>query len=323
MNEHLQIVADQIVLADGEINQLVQQLATRDDIIELRDTTISAQWEEIQRLNAIIADLTKPPAPVVPKVVGQSLESVPPNVTKVDGIPAYFQPGDFAAGKAQILWSTVNDNTMRVVREGEALGAKTFWFSFKDGATPAEAAKIDAFLDSCPKDKGYTYLVTYFHEHNGNIRDGDLTLEEYWEGSKLVADIAHKHGMLFGPNHNGANLKVVNGKNTWVYDPALWAMHEADISLYDFWSCDGYAKNYTDPAVLFKPAADYAKSLGLPLCWRETASPAGTLQAGWAAKARTWMEENCHVFFWWSSQKSSTEPNYRLSEASAKAWYKL
>lgn len=323
-----QVLREELLTTQQVRDSLQDQLNATGPVIETLNAQVASLEAQIAVLEARIRELEgedpDPEPDPFPVAQGQSLETVPGNVPAgtIEVFPAYFQPGDFA-GSSQILWTSANDNTMKIVRDGIARGAKVIWFSFKDGATAAEAAKVEKFLASCPKDQGLTYMVTYFHEHNGNIRDGDLTLEEYKTGSKNVADAAHKHGMLFGPNHNGANLKVVGGKNTWVYDPALWAMHEADPTLYDFWSCDGYAKNYQDPAVLFKPAKDYADSLGLPLCWRETASPVGAQQAAWAVKARDWMRANCKVFCWWSAQKSSAEPNYRLTEASAAAWYEL
>lgn len=281
-----------------------------------RDAEVAALEQRVKELE----DQLKPEPPVLPPLLGQSLETIPPNVKTVPAIRAYFQPDDFLPGKAQILWTSTNDSTVKVLQKGVSLGATRFWISFKTGPETGAAAMIDKFLASIPKDKGYTVYVTYFHEHNGDIRKGSLSLAKYKEGSKIVGDLAHKNGWKFGPCHNGSVLRP--DKPGWGYHPEVWAAMEGDVSQYDFWGLDGYAPNYEDPAVLFKPAADYAKSLGLPLCWGETASPVGPKQAAWATKARAWMLANCETALWWSHQKAG-KPNYRLTEASAKAWYAL
>lgn len=257
----------------------------------------------------------------VPKVIGQSMEYVATNVPKgkIQAAPAYFQPGDFT-GSNQILWSGT-DSTVKIAKAAIAMGAKVIWFSYKDGKTDAAATKIDKFIASLPNDQGITWMHTHYHEHNGNIADGSLTLADFKLGCKNVAAAAHKAGHLFGPNHNGMNK---NSAGKWGFWPEVWEKMEGDVNEYDFWSFDGYCPKTQDPGPQYMPAIDYAKKIGKPVCQREFSAPNGPDQAAWATKMRAFADQHLQVATWWSSQvNESGSINYRMTEASAKNYYKL
>lgn len=291
---------------------------------------IAAKDQQISDLEAQVAELSKPtqPAPTPPtstNVVGaawKSGESLPSVVTHLDVYRYYFPPG-----KMKTAQSWGGDEKVA----HDKYGCRVFSVSFKPdslSANPPFAAasitNLKNYLSSIPADvPRENVLVTFFHEHNGDLRDGTYTLDLYKKGSKQVADVAHSLGMRYGPIHNGVNRKGNTATGAWGLWPDAWQVCEADTSLYDFWGADCYSNKYENPSPYMDPLPAYAKSLGKPLLLGEIGAPAdaGNLQEQWCAKARTWSLQNSRWTMYWSSQVSASTTDYRLSDASAKAWF--
>lgn len=189
-------------------------------------------------------------------------------------------------------------------------GCRAFVISTKT----VDPASLRAFLRGKPSD--VTVYLTYWHEHEDNLRDGSLTLAQYEAGSRTVADVAHEfEGVLYGPIHNGNNK---NAAGKWVVGE--W-VDVSDTSIYDFWGTDIYCPDNQDPADRFAPIIAKARALGLPLVIGETGAPNGPGQAAWAAKARAWVEQHDAVACYWHSQKSSADTNWRLTDDAARVWF--
>jgi hypothetical protein len=192
-----------------------------------------------------------------------------------------------------------------------------------NGATPFRTpANITAFFKSAPAD--VDFLVSFYHEHDGNIADGSLTVANYRAGCTQLAKIVHDAGHLFGPNHNGM-VKDASKKPQWGLYKSIWMKNEAPLEVCDFWSADCYSENYEDPATRYQPLADYASEIGLPLFIGELGSPYtdAAKQAAWAKKMRAWVEDHCAGAAWWHSQVDTTKTDWHMRDASAAAWYSL
>lgn len=290
----------------------------------LDDVALAAVRAEFDAYKASHPDTPPPPDPKpepAPTVkLGAAFkqgENLPAAVKRIDFFRHFFQPGEMA-GTTRKTWA----GEANLVKAHDTYGCRTFSISFKpDGSgTPfATPANIERFLDTIPADvKPADVLLSFYHEHDGNIRDGSLSIDTYRAGSRVVADIAHKRGMKFGPIHNA----VVQASGKWGLLPAVWAANEADLALYDFWGVDCYSPEYEDPAVRMKPIADYAKSLGLPLLIGELAAPPtdAAKQTAWAKSARSWALANTRWASWWSSQLSG-KPDWRLTDGAAREWF--
>lgn len=256
----------------------------------------------------------------------KSGENLPPSVQTIATHRHFFQSNDWGASKT---WA----NEPNLVKAYNQYGCRVFNMSFKPtggstGTVPFSTTvqqRIGAFLDSIPASVSrQDVLLTYYHEHDGNIRDGSLTIANYRAGSQVIADLAHARGMRYGPIHNGM---VYDASRTprWGLYSNIWAANEADLSLYDFWGADCYSDNYEDPSPRMDALKTYADSLGLPLLIGEMASPIDnpTAQATWATKARTWALDNTKWAHWWSSQvdPESSNTNYRMTDQSARNWF--
>jgi hypothetical protein len=312
--------------ADAEHKQALEDLATSQaeyDQLQAEYEAYKTSHPDAPPTPDPIPD-PKPPEPVPTQVLlGCSVhsgEKPPAVVTKFDFYRHFFQPGEMKTAQS---WT----GEKQLVQAHDTYGCRSYSISFKpDGggtsATAFGAASItnmNRFLDSIPKDvKPADVYLTYYHEHDGNLKDGSLTLANYKAGSKQVADVAKAHGMQFGPIHNGM---VYNGK--WGLWPEIWAQNEADVSLYTFWGVDCYSDKYEACSPRMDPIPTYAKSLGLPVLIGEMASPINDAakQTAWATQARAWALKNTQRASWWSSQVSATTNNYRLTDGAAKAWF--
>jgi hypothetical protein len=167
-------------------------------------------------------------------------------------------------------------------------------------------------------------LLTFYHEHDGNIRDGSLTIARYRQGSEQLATIAHERGHLYGPIHN-AMVYDATKTPKWGLHQHIWAANEADVELYDFWGVDCYSPNYEAPSPRMDPIKVYADTLGLPVLVGELGAPINdpARQATWTRAARTWALDNTRWAMYWSSQVSATDVNWRLTDASAREWFGL
>lgn len=266
------------------------------------------------------------PCPVEPPQgwgprMGQSPEFVAAVVASIPAARIYFQPGEFSSSSTPRTWSTpAGDGSIVNLQRAVTLGCTRFHFSFKDAAQAGAANKIAGFVATIPD--GIQATLTFFHEHNGNIRDGTLTLAQYRTGSKIIADIAHAYGHRYGPIHNGVNRQF-GSTGPWGLWPSQWAAAEADVSLYDTWMFDCYAPNTQSPESRFTIPFNYGTGLGLPVSLMETGAPPGPGQAPWAAAARQFGLGHFESTLWWSNQSSAQAIDYRLRGATAEAWYGL
>lgn len=246
-------------------------------------------------------------------------ESLPKPVTRIDVHRYYFQGNDVTST------SLAYKNEKSMVQAHDKYGCRTFSISFKPNGTNTKpfttTANIARLLASFPSDVDPAdILVSYYHEHDGNLRDGSLSIANYKAGSKQLADVAHQAGCRYGPIHNGVNK---NAQGKWGLWPEVWKQNEADTGLYDFWGTDCYSIKYEAPSPRMDVIKTYADSLGLPVLIGEMGCPAesGSKQESWCKQARTWAVKNSTWAMYWSSQVSSSSPNYRLSDTAAKNWF--
>lgn len=251
------------------------------------------------------------PEPTPAALIGTSLgKPLPIAVPEIPVLRIYYGNSAMQAGDHHDF------TTHKAVREAWPLGCRDYVVSVKN----YDRTALNRWADTVPD--GTRIWLCYFHEHNGNIRDGSFLLAEYRAGSQAVGTFARERGYDFGPIHNGANRQ--NGSSgPWGFWPSEWAKAEGAVDLYTYWGLDGYAQNAEDPATLYAPAKEYADSLGLPLLWGEVGTPKGPAQAAWVAKARAWMLANAAVCCYWNSQVSATSPDYSLTDDAAKAWFGL
>ena len=106
-------------------------------------------------------------------------------------------------------------------------------------------------------------------------------------------------------------------------NPAI--VGEADTALYDFWGTDFYPQNYADASAVMKPIVDYAASLKVPALIGEIGVPITdpAKQEAWCKKARPWFLANIRWGMYWSSEVGTDGTDFRLTDASAKAWFGL
>jgi len=299
-------------LAEAEAGY--QQLTADLNAAEQQIMTLTQQLEECQAAQ----QPETPTTPTQPQPTGTKIgcswkgtEGLPASITKIDSYRYFFQPGDMKSAKT---WGG-NARTAH-----DKYGCRNFSVSFKpDSASanpPFAAASITNmtnYLKSIPSDvPRENVYVTFYHEHDGNIRDGSYSLDLYKKGSKQVADVAHSLGMKYGPIHNGWPMKI-----------SEWQSKEADVSLYDFWCADCYSDTYQASSPYMDVLKQYADSLKKPLLIGEMASPAesGSKQEDWCKQARTWALKNTAVAHYWSSQVGTTGTNYRLSDQAARNWF--
>lgn len=299
-----------------QINSLQTALdaARADDAAD--DAQIAQLQAEVDRLTALLEEQ----APAAP-LLGASFSAttgLPAAVQHLDFFRHFFQPGEFSS-------SRLFANEPQLVKAYDQYGARSFSISVKPGSGNAldtvAQTNLRRFLASIPADVDRDEVfVTFYHEPDGNLRDGSLTLAQYLAGSRTVAAIVHEAGMKFGPIHNG-NVYVATKTPKWGLYKEVWqANGDRDLAgLYDFWGVDCYSNEYEDPAVRMKPIADYGAELGLPVIVGELASPSADAarQAAWASKARAWCLANVHRASWWSTDV------YRMTEQTAKNWLSL
>jgi hypothetical protein len=252
-------------------------------------------------------------------------ETLPSPVRHIDFHRFFFPPGGLSSPQK---WS----DQKPLVAAHDKYGARAFLISVKpdqvsNATAPMSATaikNIGSFFDTVPADSKANTYVSFYHEHDGNIRDGSLKIGTYKAGSKQIADVVHSKGLKYGPLHNGVNRQY-GTSGAWGLWPDIWKQNEADVSLYDFWAADCYSTNYEAPSPRMNPLKTYADSLGLPLLVGEMAAPITdpAKQAAWAKPARAWALANAKYAAWWSSQVSSTDPDYRLSDQAAKVWFGL
>lgn len=297
---------------DGEVATLTQQ---RDAYMAERDA-VQAEFD------AHMATHEPEPEPVMIGASFKQGENLPSPVTSIDVMRYFFQPGDFT--RAQSWGGQAN-----LVKAHDQYGARAFAISVKpdsSSGTPfgsASLTNIRNFFQSIPDDVlEEDVMITFYHEHDGNIRDGSLSIARYREGSRQLANIAHEFGFKYGPIHNAMVYDEFTTPRWGLY-ANIWSANEADLELYDFWGVDCYSPNYENPSPRMDPIKTYADSLGLPVLIGELGSPNGSEQAAWCAKARTWALENTKWAMYWSSQVSSATTNYRLTDAAAREWFGL
>jgi hypothetical protein len=291
--------------------------AARDAVEALADQYAAELEAEKVRAAAALAALQaeydahmathEPPKPTA--LLGTSLgKPLPVAVPEIPVLRIYYGGGAMQAGDRHDF------TTHKAVQQAWDLGCRDYVVSVKNYDRDA----LNRWADTIPDDA--RIWLCYYHEHNGNIRDGSLLLAEYRAGSQAVGTFAHERGYDFGPIHNGANRQNGNS-GPWGFWPSEWAKVEGAVDLYTYWGLDGYAQNAEDPATLYAPAKDYADSLGLPLLWGEIGTPKGAAQAAWVAKAREWMAANAAVACYWNSQVNASSPDYSLTADAARAWF--
>lgn len=267
--------------------------------------------DELNRLTAEVERLTaslpvEPPAtPAVFGVDRGGLDLAPTGLGFFRG--PYLPPGSLT--KTPFVFA---GNRGRVA-DAYAKGCRVFSVSYKDRG-PVAMDNLTAFLASFPDDA--EILLTYWHEHDGNLRDGSLTLADYQQGCREARQVADAVGAAFGPIHNG--LTYVGGK--WGVNPDQWRTSDPEVAC-DFWGTDMYFKQYENPADLYGPAVEYATALGLPLVIGETASFNGPLQGPWAAEAHAYLGSLAIPVYaaWWSQPHTSGD--YTMVPETATAWW--
>lgn len=221
---------------------------------------------------------------------------------RLDVARVYFPPGAFSLTRPQPTWQGKAE-----CGEAYALGCRDFIVSVKDHAWPDRLA---AFLATVPAD--VTVWGCFFHEHEGNIRAGEFTADQYRERFAAVGEVFHAAGHKVGPIHNGLNL--VDGRWKWA------GYVEPDLGLCDYWGLDCYDPNGKGVGVLFDQWLPYAKSLGLPIVVGETGAPSGPAQAAWAADMRDWCQTNgIRLAAWWHQQFAG-RPDYRMTPETQTVW---
>jgi len=265
----------------------------------------------------------EPPTPTpTDRKIGQSISTkfaINAAVKSFGTLRYFFQPGEMRSAQT---WS----GHKQLVDAYTKYGCRSFSISFKPDGSSGNAFtapnNITNFLKSCPADA--EILTTYYHEHDGNIKDGSLSISAYTQGCNQLADLAHAQGKKFGPIHNGM-VYDSSKKPAWGLYDSIWKKNEAPLAKCDFWGADCYSPNYEEPSPRMDALATYAKSINKPLLIGELSSPYPdqAKQAAWAAKARTWADKNATWAHWWHSQVSADLPDYHMSDAAAKQWYRL
>ena len=259
---------------------------------------------EVERLTALLP--VEPPAtPAVFGVDRGGLDLAPAGFGFFRG--PYLGPGDLLKGS--LYFNAVG----RRLADAYTKGCRAFSVSYKDRG-PVAMSTLAAFLNQFPDDA--QVFLTYFHEHDGNLRDGSLTMAQYQQGCAEARQVADDTGALFGPIHNG--VTYVGGK--WGVHPDQWAANDPDVEM-DFWGTDMYFRQYENPADLYGPAVEYATALGLPLVIGETASLNGPLQGAWAAEAHTYLGSLAVPVYaaWWSQPHTSGD--YTMTPETVTAWW--
>lgn len=299
--------ADELNRLAADVEQVNAQLATEQATSAAQRATIADLMDENAALRDQLTALTPKPAAVFGVDKG-GLDLAP------EGFGFFRGPYLPAGTLDKPLYF---DGNRGRVADAYAKGCRTFSVSYKDRGQTA-MNNLTGFLASFPADA--TILLTYFHEHDGNIRDGSLSLADYRQGCREARQVADAVGAKFGPIHNGVNL--VGGK--WGVYPDVWAANAPDVPV-DFWGTDMYFKEYEDPADKYGPAVEYAQALGVPLVIGETAAPGGADQAPWAKAARAYLDGldiDVHAA-WWSQPytKNGVTIDYRMTPATVTEWW--
>jgi len=281
--------AADLAARDSRITALEGTLAEVRALHEATRAELAAAQAEIVRLRALLPGTR----------FGVNLAN--PVAGRLDVVRHYFQPGDFALTRRQPTWGTEAP-----LVDGYARGCRVFVVSVKDHAWPE---RVDAFLATVPAD--VTLYGCYFHEHEGNIRAGEFTAQQYADRFATIRDVFQARGHRFGPIHNGLNL--VDGKWRW------GGYVEPDLSRCDFWGLDCYDPNGKGVGI-FDAWLPYAKGTGLPVVIGETGTPAGPAQAGWAANMRTWCRDAGVALACWWHQQFTGRPNYRMTPETQATW---
>lgn len=307
--------------AQGTIDDLSQKLSaaeTKAESEKQRADAAEKKFADHMKEYAPAGHSTKPTDPEPPPpdpepeggLLGSSLgQPLPIVVPTLFVNRAYYQPGQMAKGQKRKFL-----DHSAIKQAYNQLGCRTFVVSFKDD----DPAALTYWADSVPND--VRVYVTYFHEHDGNLRDGSLTLSKYQTGMGRVADMAEAYGFEFGPIHNGMVYDAAKTPK-WGFYPSIWEKNSADMNRYTYWGVDGYCEKYEDPAVRYKPAFDYAESLDLPCVFGEIGAPKGSQQAPWAKKARTVMLEEAAVCCYWNNQVDASKPDWSLGADAAHEWF--
>lgn len=294
--------------AEAEHAQTVEELvAAQGRVLSLEKQVLDLQAE--------LAECLHPVNPAK-SYIGSSRNPnvpIPPVVTEMDSYRHYFQPGDFAPGKAVPAWGRGQEAMLQTMYD--QYGVRFFSISIKpdnNRTTFADPSRVGLFLDTIPDD--VTVALTFFHEHDGDIKDGTITLDFYRQGCREIQPQAHARGMLFGPIHNGRSKLA--GSTGWNLDPRYWRDKEPDVPC-DFWGVDCYFEKYqTD----WQPLADYSAEVGAPLLIGEIGAPVGAQRPAWAAEARAFFLEHSLAAMWWNMQFAG-KSDYRLDDSTARAWF--
>lgn len=292
-------------------NQMIASLQQSYDEVSAQIAVLVETNEALTNENARLLRLLNSSHRELPSMlIGTAKPSASPS-PKFDLARHYFQLGDFG-GTNQPTWERE-----AFLVEAYAQGARTFSLSFKDKVS---AAKGLNFLDSAPDD--VTILGTFFHEHEGNIRDGEFDVAWYQDGCYIVADWLHQGNQFFGPIHNGVNR--VDGK--WVVGG--WADTEAPLEVCDFWGTDRYAPKYQDPRVDWQPILAYAKDIEKPIligeCGAPADDPAAQLRYIQLVRGLVLNPDNNFVgAMYWDNQFSG-KPDWRFANDTNRAeWFRL
>lgn len=266
------------------------------------NVTLTADVEqaraELAKAHARIAELEA----LLPKpgtLFGVNLANPVPGGHVPAAARIYFPPGAF--NKTQ-RWAGSD------AAKAYDAGCRTFIVSVKDYV---QTTRIGAYLDTVPDDA--RIYGCYFHEHEGNVRDGDLTAEQYRSRFAAVAPVFRERGHDFGPIHNGMNR---NAAGKWAFGVGYV---EPDLSICTYWGTDCYDPNGKG-VELFAPIVDYAKPLGLPMVVGETGAVYGGDQAAWATQAREWFTGHGFAAVCWWNQQFAGKPDWRMTAETAKAW---
>ena len=174
---------------------------------------------EVERLTALLP--VEPPAtPAVFGVDRGGLDLAPTGFGFFRG--PYLPPGSLT--KTPLVFA---GNRGRVA-DAYAKGCRVFSVSYKDRG-PAAMDNLTAFLASFPDDADI--LLTYWHEHDGNLRDGSLTLADYQQGCREARQVADAVGAAFGPIHNGVTYVGVTGVTV-----AAWINGDWEITVAQMWT---------------------------------------------------------------------------------------
>lgn len=304
----MSVIGNAVLTAAGNANDEITRL--EDLTSNLQDTMI-AQSAMIAQLQARIAELEsgsdEPEIDILFGANSNGLALIDKLINSAQRGP-YFGPNTLT-GSAPVFGSKAN------TKGAYDKGIRVFSVSYKDRGLTAQR-NLETYLRSFPDD--VEILLTYFHEHDGNIRDGDLTIESYQQGCREARQVADVVGCKFGPIHNGVNRHHIN--DPWGIYPDIWEANDPEVDI-DFWGTDMYAKKYESPENIFGPCLEYAKNLGLPLVIGETASFSGSNQALWAKSVKDWFTTQKYpsTVMWWSDLHGTED--YRMNADTVTAWF--